>query len=393
MDGHLTPEGMKADLESLKRAGIGGGIYLEVDIGIPSGPVPFMSEPWQQMVADAFGQADALGLEIALGAGAGWCCAGGPWVKPEDSMQFLETSVTRVHGPGKFHATLPQPKPRTPFFGEETLTPELRKVWQEFYVDHYVLAFPAPHGDTAIADLEEKALYTRGSYSSQILGPFTHVPWVRPALPMQAKYSSVAAQESVAAGRVQDLTSRLGKDGTLEWEIPEGDWILLRAGRRITAQTTRPAPKPGLGWETDKFSATAAERHFDAYFRALLRRIGDRRHKTTGLTTLHYDSWEMSSQNWSPQFAAEFKHRRGYALTEFLPAFAGYVVNDRATTERFLWDVRQTAQELTIANQAEKLKELGQKYGLQMSLEPYDLDPCSDLELGGVADVPMAEFW
>jgi hypothetical protein len=393
MDGHLTPDGMKADLDSLKRVGIGGGVYLEVDIGIPSGPVHFMSEPWQQMVADAFGQADSLGLEIALGAGAGWCGAGGPWVKPEGSMQFLETSVTRVHGPGKFHEALPKPKPRTPFFGEETLTRELRKEWEQFYVDDYLLAFPAPQGDSAIADLEEKALYTRGSYSSQILGPFTRVPWVRPALPTHAEYSNVAAQESVVAGHVQDLTSRLRKDGTLEWEIPAGEWILLRAGRRITGQTTRPAPKPGLGWETDKFNSTAAEHHFDAYFGVLLERIGNRRHKTTGLTTLHYDSWEMGSQNWTPQFAAEFKRRRGYALTGFLPAFAGFVVNDRGTTERFLWDVRQTAQELVIANQAEKLKELGQQYGLQMSLEPYDLNPCSDLELGRVADVPMAEFW
>ena len=95
----------------------------------------------------------------------------------------------------------------------------------------------------------------------------------------------------MAPGHVQDLTNRLEKDGTLEWTIPEGEWILLRAGRRITAQTTRPAPRPGLGWETDKFNPTAAEHHFDAYFGALLDRIGSRRHKTTGLTTLHYDSW------------------------------------------------------------------------------------------------------
>src|SRR4051794_34307437 len=53
MDGHLTSDGMKADLESMKQVGIGGGVYLEVDIGIPSGPVQFMSEPWQQIVADA----------------------------------------------------------------------------------------------------------------------------------------------------------------------------------------------------------------------------------------------------------------------------------------------------------------------------------------------------
>ena len=393
MDGHLSPEGMKADLESLKKAGIGGGVYLEVNIGIPSGPVQFMSEPWQRMVADAFAHADALGLEMALGAGAGWCGAGGPWVKPEESMQFLETSLTRVHGPGKFQGMLPKPKPRTPFFGEETLTPELRKVWEEFYIDDYVLAFPATRGNVTTADLEEKALYTRGSYSSQILGPFTTEPWVRPALPMHAEYPHIAVDESVAGERVLDLTNRLETDGALNWEIPEGEWILLRAGRRITAQTTRPAPKPGLGWETDKFSPAAAEHHFDAYFRVLLDLIGSRRHKTTGLTTLHYDSWEMSSQNWTPTFATEFKQRRGYELKRFLPAFAGFVVKDRTATERFLWDVRQTAQELTIANQAEKLKEQGQKYGLRMALEPYDLDPCSDLELGKVADVPMAEFW
>ncbi len=393
MDGHLTPEGMAADLDAMKRAGIGGGVYLEVGIGIPPGPVQFMSERWQQVVADAFGRADELGLEIALAAGAGWCGAGGPWVKPEESMQFLVTSQIRVHGPGKFNDRLPRPKPRQPFFGEETLTPELRAAWEDFYIDSCVLAFPAPSGQAQSADLAEKALYTRGSYSSQILGPYTTAPWVRPHLPSSAAYPELATQECVARTKVQDLTSRLGKDGHLEWEIPEGDWILLRAGRSITAQTTRPAPIPGLGFETDKFSRAAIDHHFDAYFAKLLQRIGTRRHRTSGLTTLHYDSWEMSSQNWSPDFPAQFQARRGYDLMAYLPAFAGFVVSDRATTERFLWDVRQTAQELVIENQAERLRELARKYELQLSLEPYDLNPCSDLELGRVADVPMAEFW
>jgi alpha-L-rhamnosidase len=393
MDGHLAPEGMTADLEAMKRAGIGGGIYLEVGIGIFPGPVRFMTEKWQQTIANAFGQADELGLEIALAAGAGWCGAGGPWVKPEESMQFLVTSETRVHGPGKFSEQLPRPKPRTPFFGEETLTPELRAKWEDFYIDSCVLAFPAPEGHAQSEDLAEKALYMRGSYSSQILGPYSTVPWVRPFLPSRAAYPEVAVQECVTQSRVQDLTSQMGKDGYLEWDIPEGDWILLRAGRRITAQTTRPAPIPGLGFETDKFSRAAIDHHFEAYYGKLLERIGTRRHKTSGLTTLHYDSWEMSSQNWTPDFPAQFKARRGYDVTAYLPVLAGFVVNDRGATERFLWDFRQTAQELVIENQAQRLRELGHKYGLQFSLEPYDLDPCSDLELGRVADVPMAEFW
>src|ERR1700749_3352250 len=33
MDGNLTADGMAADLEAMKRAGIGGGVYLEVGIG------------------------------------------------------------------------------------------------------------------------------------------------------------------------------------------------------------------------------------------------------------------------------------------------------------------------------------------------------------------------
>ena len=96
--------------------------------------------------------ADELGIEIALAAGAGWCGAGGPWIKPEESMQFLSTSETRITGPAKFDAQLARPQARTPFFGEDTLTPELRKQWSDFYVDEFVLAFPAPAGGARIAE-------------------------------------------------------------------------------------------------------------------------------------------------------------------------------------------------------------------------------------------------
>ena len=34
------PEGIHADLEAMKKAGIGGAIFLDVDIGIPRGPSP-----------------------------------------------------------------------------------------------------------------------------------------------------------------------------------------------------------------------------------------------------------------------------------------------------------------------------------------------------------------
>ena len=62
-------------------------------------------------------------------------------------------------------------------------------------------------------------------------------------------------------------------------------------------------------------------------------------------------------------------------------------------SERFLWDLRQTSNELIIENHAGRFKELGQRNGFRLSIEPYDMNPASDIDLGTVADVPMCEFW
>jgi hypothetical protein len=393
MDGHLTREGMAADLEAMKKAGLGGGIFLEAGIGIEPGPVEFMSEPWQELVGLAFSHADRLGLQLALAAGPGWCGTGGPWVSPDQSMQHLVASKTVVQGPAEFSARLPQPPPHTPFFGEDTLSPDLLKTFKEFYRDEYVLAFPTPAGGASIRDIDEKALYTRGSYSSQIPGPYTKRAWVRPFLPSEDRYESIPVDMCVPSQRVVNLTGKLLPDGTLNWSVPQGSWTILRFGRTLTGQTTRPSPKPGLGLESDKFDAGAMDAHFDAYIVSLLKKTGAPQHPGRGLVGLHFDSWEMSSQNWSPHFQQEFKNRRGYDPVTMLPTFAGLVVDTPEASERFLWDIRKTAQELVCEKQALRLRERGRQYGLVLSLEPYDLNPAADLELGATADIPMAEFW
>ncbi len=393
MDGHLRREGMTADLEAMKQAGLGGAIYLEVGIGIEPGPVEFMGEPWQELLGHAFSEADRLGLQMALAAGPGWCGTGGPWVKPDQSMQHLVASKITAQGPAAFDARLPQPQPRTPFFGEDTLPPDLHKMWKEFYRDEFVLAFPTPADAHAIADIDEKALYTRGSYSSQIPGPYTLRPWVRPFLPSESGYAAANAEQCVAHNKVLNLTEKLSPDGRLTWSVPPGNWTIMRFGRTLTGQTTRPSPKPGLGLESDKFDAAAMDAHFDAYIAPLLKKTGAPQHAGRGLVALHFDSWEMSSQNWSVHFHEEFTRRRGYNPLAFLPTFSGFVVDTPEVSERFLWDIRQTAQELVYENQALRLRERGKHYGLQLALEPYDLNPCADLVLGSAADIPMGEFW
>jgi hypothetical protein len=109
MDGNLSREGLIADLEAMRDAGIGGAIFLEVDLGLPRGPVKFMSPEWRRLFAHAVHEAERLGIEIVLGSGPGWCGTGGPWVKPEQSMQHLVAGETNVVGPVKFDAVLPRP--------------------------------------------------------------------------------------------------------------------------------------------------------------------------------------------------------------------------------------------------------------------------------------------
>jgi len=83
MDGNLSKEGMTKDLESMKAAGMNNLVFLEVGIGVPRGPVDFMSEEWQDLFVHAVREAERLGIGIRLGAGPGWCGSGGPWVRPE----------------------------------------------------------------------------------------------------------------------------------------------------------------------------------------------------------------------------------------------------------------------------------------------------------------------
>jgi hypothetical protein len=382
MDGNLSREGMTRDLESMKAAGIGHVLFLEVNVGVPRGPVDFLSEQWQDLFAHAVHEAERLGIEIILGSGPGWTGSGGPWVKPEQSMQHLVAGKLEVQGPAKFEGKLPVPTPHWPFFGN--VPAQLRDQWEGFFKDVAVLAFPTPPTPGTIPDIDEKSLVYRAPFSSQ--------PNVKPRLEAPAEFPADAPGSTIPLDQVVDLTKQLKADGTLDWQVPQGKWTILRFVSRNNGASTRPAPEPGIGFECDKFDSAALDAHFDQYFGKLSKKVGPRQ-PGRGWTMLHMDSWEMGAQNWTLGLREEFRKRRGYDPQPFYPAYAGLVVGSLEQSERFLWDLRLTSQELVIENHAERLKQLGRKYGLTLSIEPYDMNPVNDFDLGAVADVPMCEFW
>ena len=383
MDGHFTKEGITADLESMKAVGIGGMIHMDVDVGVPRGTVPFMSETWQANFRHAVLECERLGLEFTTITGPGWTGTGGPWVKANGSMQHLLPVSVNTKGPATFNEVLPKPEPRVSGY-HANQTPEMREALAAFYEDVAVYAFPK--SDPVVENIDEKALFVRN--------PYTSMPGVRTHFPSPASFPETDKSQVIDPAKIIDLTSRLQPDGRLQWEVPPGEWTILRMGRRSTGANTRPAPAAGLGFESNKFDKKALESHFEAYFDPLLKSIGPRPlDRTTGFTGLDADSWEMGAQNWTPGFREEFKTRRGYDPWPWFPAYSGRVVGSREMTERFLWDVRMTCQELLLENHIAHMKTLCHARGLKLTIEPYDMTPVNDLDLGSFADIPQGEFW
>ncbi|GMU92370.1 MAG: hypothetical protein AMXMBFR4_14280 [Candidatus Hydrogenedentota bacterium] len=363
-NGNISREGITADLEAMQRVGIGGAILMEVALSVPPGPYTFFSTEWRKLFRHAIEEADRLGLSISMNSAPGWTGSGGPWVTPEQSMQKVVFSETLVSGPNRIDIALPQPDAA-----------------MGFYRDIAVLAFPSLSGTYRIEDIPEKALYKRGAFSSQ--------PAVRAALPSPAEHGVAPPDAVIHLSALVDVSARMGHNGVLTWDVPEGNWTVLRFGHTSTGQTNRPAPL--LGLECDKLDTEALDTHFRAFIAALLEDVGPQARKA--LVSVHLDSWEVGAQNWSRHFREEFLRRRGYDPVPYLPVMTGRVVGSLEISERFLWDLRQTVSDLIVENHGRRLHELAHSQGLWFSIEPYDMTPCDDMTLGATADVPMCEFW
>jgi hypothetical protein len=356
LSGNITSNGITADLEAMKRVGIGGVLIMETDQGAPVGPADFMGPQWRDLFKHVAAEARRLGLEVNMNNDAGWNGSGGPWIKPEQSMQKVVWAETNLTGPKHFDGTLAQP---------ETVA--------GFYQDITVLAFPTT-GAHRIAGMRQKALFETG---------FVDVP----------AGQTLPAEMVIDRSRQLDLTPRMGRDGRLQWDVPAGQWTVLRLGHTSTGVENAPAPKTGRGLECDKLSKEGIEANFAGMMAKL---VGDTRLKkesaNAGLVATHIDSWENGAQNWTAKMREEFKKRRGYDLLPFLPVMTGRVVDSAEVSERFLWDLRQTISELVAEYYAGHMRELAQAAGLRFTVEAYGA-PCDSIPYGGASDEPMGEFW
>lgn len=133
MESAVTKAGIEADLRAMSEAGLGGAYLMPIKGAIDpphiDPPVEQLSPLFWEMVSHAMAVAKEEGLQLAMHACDGFAVAGGPWVKPEQSMQQLVWSRLDVRGEAPQRITLPRPLVR-----------------ENYYRDIAVYAFPSLPG-------------------------------------------------------------------------------------------------------------------------------------------------------------------------------------------------------------------------------------------------------
>jgi hypothetical protein len=178
MNGNISKEGIRADLEWMTRIGIGG--FQNFDAGLATPQVVakrliYMTPEWKDAFLFTTKLADSLGLEMAIAGSPGWSESGGPWVTPAQAMKKLVWSEINVEGGKPYSGTLPKPPSATGIFqniaemggyssGEPT-NPSI----PHFYADAAVVAFRLPDKDLSGAELNTKVTSSAGKFELSAL--------------------------------------------------------------------------------------------------------------------------------------------------------------------------------------------------------------------------------
>jgi hypothetical protein len=155
VNGNVTEEGIRLDLEWMKRVGIGGVQSVEAAFATPPQvpqPLRWLSPEWVAAMRTTVSLTQALGLEVTLSSSPGWSETGGPWVQPREAMKKLVWSETAIEGGRRFTGRLASPPTTTGLFQDiplrDPFTPGSEAVTKPtFYADVAVIGYRAPRAE------------------------------------------------------------------------------------------------------------------------------------------------------------------------------------------------------------------------------------------------------
>ncbi|MGB8097701.1 MAG: glycosyl hydrolase, partial [Terracidiphilus sp.] len=206
----------------------------------------------------------------------------------------------------------------------------------------------------------------------------------------------VAAEDAIAPSDVVDLTAKMSADGTLDWTPPPGTWVVVRLGYSLLGITNHPATPEATGLEVDKLNHTYVKNYFEKYLDSYKATVGPDLIGSKGIHYVVNDSWEAGSQNWTDDMMAQFKRRRGYDPTPWLPVLTGQVVESAAASDRFLWDFRKTIGDLIADEHYGQLEATLHEWHMGHYGESHESGRAfvaDGMEVKKFNEVPMSAMW
>lgn len=367
-----TKESITRDLEQMKLNGYGGASIVDagssnytVAAKTKAGPV-FMSPEWMELFKHTVKEADRIGIELSVNTQSGWN-PGGPTITPELALKKIVYKEIKVKGGKKIEISLPQPETKL------------------LYRDIIVQAFQQPVKDLS---LKETAMKNWGIKSFNEAFGFKGT---YPLYKLREEYPGAEKKSGIKTKEIIDLSDQY-KNGVLTWDVPEGEWTIIRYGWTCTGAVTSTNSDGWDGLSLDHLNPAAFQKFSND---VILPLINTAQSVGNSLHFLQTDSWEMGNVGWTNNFAAEFKRLRGYDITVYLPVLAGRVVESVEQSDRFLHDYRLTIGDCIAENHYQLFSDLAHKHGMGIHPEsggPHSA-PVDALRVMAISDFPQGEFW
>jgi hypothetical protein len=305
---------------------------------LPTKPLAPWGDRQRELLRFAAKEAGRIGIKLCLTVGL--ASTSGP-IQPEHAQQKLVWSEVTVTGPKGFDENLPAPS---------------------------------------------------AGVSASVSQAMPKKPEPAPANPStSAKFSgteiavlAVPDKETFDVDEVLNLSAKLDATGRLRWEVPAGQWRILRFGYLPTGK------RDVWGLFTDGMSAEALDITWEVTAGRLLKEMTPEERK--GLYAIEDDSWEAAETTWTKLFASDFKRLRGYDVIPWLPVLAGKRIRASEGMKR---DYYRTIADLIAVNHYAHLRKLANDNGLICYSEaagPNSTQLDYLLNCKGV-DLAMGEFW
>jgi hypothetical protein len=398
-NGLIDKEGITRDLEEFRAKGMGEVLLVNSAGGLGGVPYPqgvkLFSEEWKELYRHAMKEAKRLNIGVGINLSSGWCM-GGPWIKPENSGRWYLQSELDIKGPQQFSGKLPLPGNRAGY--DHVFNPPGYKDYIDLpldkldYKDTSIVAIPVDESaDHKISGERSSVLAAKTNHKDasnfalavDIMGPVLY-PW-----------QNAPADRPIPVSRVVDLTQKVDKDGRLNWQVPEGNWKIIRTGHRMTGSKLMIAQPEADGLSIDWFDRKGVELQFENMGKLLIDEAAKVGNKPVYFCD---DSFEDGFPNWTPHILQQFKKYCGYDATPYLPVLSGYLIGSAEISDRFLNDYRKTLGDCMADEHYKRFGELCHSHGLQMQNEAAGPNRsgtvCMDgLKNLGRSDMPMGEFW